>query len=527
MIHRREVVGAALAGAGLLWTGAARAAGPTESQSADAALKALLDRLAKGGPVAERLAQLRAVQSAELSPPARLDHAAVLQAIETEAEIVRRFPFGAGAGSPYVVTPRGGAWLKVAEAARAGGEASEAVVRRLDAETTQIAADAAQGVVPPAFVIDRILLGLAATVKGLTATPDMLAALSRQSDALRAVRERSGEGAGVGRFKDGEAYYALLLKLNLGMTIAPAEAHARGLEAARILTARADRLLSAQGLTRGSVGARLTALTRDPRWLYSDDDAGRDRAVADMNLWLDRAIARLPGSFSVLAPGSRDVRVRRIAPLDEAAGRQGYREAPAFDGSRPGAYHVDLKAIRARPSWTLASVVHHECLPGHMVQISLEEGSGAHPLRTRLACPGLVEGWAVYAEQLADEEGAFADDPLAELGHVQWMLFRVGRLLIDTGMHVKGWSRERAEAFLADLQGPPPIFAPIAQDVERAAIAPAAVAAHGLTWLELVRLRAAARATGVDIKGFHDTVLTSGSLPLAMLRARLLGGSGA
>ncbi len=525
MISRREVMGGAMALAG---GGAAllAASGASAAAADDAALKALLDALSKGGSASARLAALKGFSPLSLSSAARLDYDAVLQAFDTEAEIVRRFPFGTGAGSPYVVTTRAGAWLKAAQAAKAGGEAAAGAVRRLDAETAQIAADAGQGVVAPAFVIDSVLAGLTTAATGAASAPELVAALGRQRDALQEVRSRAGRAAGVTRFKDGQAYYALLLKLNLGLALDPDEAHAQAMRTAKTLTARADALLKAQGLTQGSVGQRLTALSQDSRYLYSDDDAGRDRAAADMNQWLDKAIKRLPQAFGAIPEGARTVRVSRMSPADEAAGRQGYRDAPSFDGTRPGVYYVDLKAIRARPSWTLASVAHHEGVPGHMLQIPLEEASDAHPLRTRLAAPGFLEGWAIYAEQLADEEGAYASDPLSQLGYLQWMLFRVGRLLIDTGIHSQGWSRQKAEAFFADLQGPPPVFAPIAQDVERAALSPGGVAGHGLAWLELARLRDDTRklwGSGFDLRAFHDAVLTPGTLPLATVRARLLG----
>jgi uncharacterized protein (DUF885 family) len=523
MISRREVMGGALVAVGgvLLPADGATAATP----DGDAVLKTALDTIAKGGPAAERLAILKGLRPIALSASARLDHDAVLASIEAEAELARRFPFGAGPGSPYVVTTRAGAWLKAGEAAKAGGDAAAASAQRLDAETARIIADAALGVIPPAFVIDKVTAGLTATAAAAKASRQIVAALARQRDALQGARAKAGKAAGL-RFKDHEAYYALMLQLNLGLAIAPRDAHARALDVAKALTARADTLLRAQGLTRGSVGRRLAALSLDGRHLYSDDDAGRDRAVADMNAWLDKAVARLPTSFGAVAPGSRRVSISRMSRADETAGRQGYREAPSFDGAKPGVYYVDLKAIRARPSWTLGSVVHHEAVPGHMVQIPLEEASGAHPLRTRLACPGFVEGWAIYAEQLADEGGAFADDPLSRLGYVQWMLFRIGRLLVDTGLHTRGWTRQKAEAFFFDLQGPPPVFAPIAQDVERAAIGPGGVAGQGLAWLELVRLRAdvrARRGAAFDPRAFHDAVLTPGILPLSMLRARLLG----
>lgn len=523
MISRREMVGGAAAGAAWLTATGARAA------DGDATLKTLLDTLARGGPAGQRLARLKAFSPTALSPAARLDLDAVLSALTIEDQIVRRFPFGAGATSPYVVTTRAGAWLKAADAARSGDAAADAV-KRLDTETARIVDDAARGVVLPAFVSDKVVAGLAGTVKTAQAAPELAAALGRQHDALIALRPKAGNGIGVNRFKDGEVYYALLLQAAMGAEITPARAWTRARAAAKALTGRADALLKAQGLTKGTVGARLAALSRDERWLYTDDDAGRDRLTADMNAWLARAVARLPTAFATIAPGSRAVSMSRMSPADEAARRQGYREAPSFDGSRPGVYYADLNTIRTRPSWTLPSVVHHESVAGHMVQMPLEEGSGAHPLRSRVAFPGFSEGWAIYAEQLADEEGAFAGDPLAQLGYIQWMLFRVGRLLADLGIHLKGWSVEKTTAFLNDLQGPPPVFSPVSQGIERIAIGPAASAGQGLAWLELVRLREAARklsGSGFDIRAFHDAVLVPGTLPLSMLRARVLGASAA
>jgi uncharacterized protein (DUF885 family) len=245
-----------------------------------------------------------------------------------------------------------------------------------------------------------------------------------------------------------------------------------------------------------------------------------------MNATLAKAVGRLGASFATVAPGSRNVAISRMSRPDEAAGRQGYREAPAADGSKQGVYYVDLKTIRTRPTWTLPSVVHHEAVAGHMVQMPLEELSGAHPLRTRLACPGFSEGWAIYAEQLADEEGAFQGDPLAELGYLQWMLFRVGRVLADFGIHLHGWSAAKTAAFLDDLQGPPPVFSPVSQGIERIAIGPTASAGQGLAWLELVRLREDTKkllGSGFDLRVFHDAVLLPGTLPLAVQRRRLLG----
>lgn len=499
MIDRRTMM--LLAGAGL-------AAGPALAQTdGDAALVRLLDGFSQGGDVAERLRALAGFDPSILSPHARIDYEAVRVAARAEAALVPRFPVGAGLGGPYAVTTRSGAWLK------AGAGETAALVQRLDAETGRIRRDAAAGVIPPAFLIAKLEAGLAEAASQ-AAAPERAAALDRQRRTLAALKPRAGTAAGV-RFADRHTYYALMLGAQLGTApVSPVAARRRLDAAIATLHARADVLLKAQRLTRGGVGERLRALAADERHLYSDDDAGRDRAIADMAPWLARLRARLPQAFSKL-PGAVDaVSIRRMSPADEAAGRQGYRDLPSADGARPGAYYVDLKQIRRRPAWSLPAVAAHETLPGHMLQIPLEVLSGAHPYRARVACPAAMEGWAVYAEYLAWETGTYAEDPLAEIGALQWLLFRAGRARMDMGIHLEGWTPERAMAFLAEVQGDPVIFAPFAQEVERAAIAPGFAAAQGVYWLELLRLR---RAYGGSLRDFHAQVLNRGTLPLAML----------
>lgn len=307
--------------------------------------------------------------------------------------------------------------------------------------------------------------------------------------------------------------YPVQLRLQAGWDIAPAAAHALALDQAKRLTARADRLLRGEGLRDGSVAERLRIFARDPRYLYPDDDAGRARAVADMNRWLAAARARLPRQFAILPAGSERVAVVGMTPAEDAAGKAGYRTLPA--GASPGAYHVDLHAIRRRPSWSLPSVVHHETLPGHMIQLPLQAVADPHPLRLR-AAQGFVEGWAVYAEQLAAESGAYAADPRAEIGYIQWMLFRLGRSLIDTGINHIGWSRDRALDFLRGLQGDPVIFAPFDKDIDRASNVPGDLAGQALTWLGLVRLRGAQARAPESLRGFHARVLRFGAAPLAL-----------
>ncbi len=271
-----------------------------------------------------------------------------------------------------------------------------------------------------------------------------------------------------------------------------------------------------QGLTKGSIAERLRALAQDPRHLYPDTDAGRDQAVAEMNRRLAAIRPRLPKVFGDL-PIAR-AEVRRMSAADEAAGRAGYREPPTATG--PGAYYVDLRNIHARPAWTLPSVVHHELIPGHLLQIPLQAAADPHPLRLRYA-PAYFEAWAIYAERLAGELGAYAHDPLAELGEIQWRLFRTGRIVADIGLNTRGWSADQARDVLADLQGFPAAFISFEEDVRRMGQSPGKAAAEGLGALEFARLRGPPGAH-FDASRFHRIVLSQGPWPFDEL-ARMLG----
>lgn len=266
---------------------------------------------------------------------------------------------------------------------------------------------------------------------------------------------------------------------------------------------RADLVLRQVGQSQGTIGARFSALFAEERWLYPDDETGRDRAVADMNAMLAERRRQVALAFDAVPPSCLDVRAARMARAEEQAGKAGYRTLPV--PGRGGAYYVDLKDIRRRPSWTLPSVVAHELLPGHMIQLPIEAASDPHPLRLEYAS-AFVEGWGIYAEQLAAAEGAFAD-PMAELGHLHWLLFRVGRALVDIAIHCDGWSVARARAQLVAWQGEPAYFAPFDTDLARIVAEPASRAAEALAWLAIADR---APRTVTARKPFHRTVLAGG-----------------
>jgi uncharacterized protein (DUF885 family) len=329
---------------------------------------------------------------------------------------------------------------------------------------------------------------------------------------LAAARRGAELETAIAAASDPAARYALRLRLESGFDVTPDYAFSWCMDRARSLTVAADRLLRRLGLAQGSLAERLRRLARDPHYLYSNDDAGRTQAVADMNRWLAAARARLPRQFGAIPAAVDHVQAQRMSPAEEAAGKSGYRTLPSFDGTQPGAYLVDLHDISRRPSWSLPSVVHHELLPGHMMQLPIQARAAPHALRLR-AAPGFVEGWAIYAEQLSAETGAFADAPEAELGCLQWLLFRLGRAIIDIGINAHGWTDEAALSFLADLQGDPMIFAPFDKDMMRAQAEPGAFAGQALNWLGIERLREAARG---DMRRFHDRLLADGALPLIL-----------
>ncbi|MBW3560629.1 MAG: DUF885 domain-containing protein, partial [Proteobacteria bacterium] len=409
------------------------------------------------------LGTLRALDPISLSPEGQLRLAAVLQGLQTEAALEQLFPFGSAGGAPYAVHPRGGAHLRVRAALEApetaGSERTlSELAREVNRETDQIKSDAERGVILPGFLLEQTLSALAGAARAgrrSSTAGGVASALSRQGEVLEVLRPRAPSEPGVWRFANGQSYYALALGLNAGGRTDPDEAHQRGLTAVRRLQAEVDTLLRSAGYRRGAVAERLRALTGDPQHLYPATEAGKAQAVADMTAALHRVQARLPAAFARLPAAS--VEVRRMSAAEEAAGRPGRRE--------PGGYVVDLIRIRNRPSWTLPSVVHHELHPGHLFQEALVERP-PHPLQLRYA-PGYGEGWAVYAEQLADELGAYGDDPLGRIGYLQWMLFRMGRLVVDTGIHARRWSRKRAIAELREIQGGPIAFITIEEDVDR------------------------------------------------------------
>lgn len=294
------------------------------------------------------------------------------------------------------------------------------------------------------------------------------------------------------------ADFALQLRRTLGDGVEPAAATRRLDAALADLHARAAHLFDRIGIVGASVGARYERLFAGTAGRYPEAD-GRTRAVADMTRTLAGSRAQTPRLIAGVPPFCLDVSVRALTPVEIAAGKQGHRDVPA--PGRPGTYVVDLRDIPRRPAWSLPSVVAHELLPGHMIQLGIEEAAPPHPLRLRYAS-AFVEGWATYAETLV----AYPD-PRAMLGHLHWLIFRAARGRVDLGIHHEGWSPATALARLAAWQGVPVYFAAFDPDVVRIIREPGIRAAEALAWLTLVDR---APRSAAARRRWHAAVLANG-----------------
>ncbi len=343
-------------------------------------------------------------------------------------------------------------------------------------------------------------------------------AYTRMSAALVALRPAAAnQAAGVGRLPDGADYYAAMLREMTTTDYTPEQVHALGLSEVARITTQMDTLLKAQGLTVGTVGERMAALGKDPRFLFPNDDEGRKQALERFQQILDEVSARLPEYFRTL-PAQR-LTVERV-PLSQEKGSSGaYYQQAAMDGSRPGTFFANLRDMSEMPKWSMKTLAYHEGVPGHHLQISTALGLKDLPLiRQQTLYTAYAEGWALYAEQLAADIGMYKDDAWGDLGRLQMELLRAARLVVDTGLHAKGWTREQAIAYMVGTTGM--AEGDVTSEVERYMALPGQACAYKVGELKILELRTKARAAlgaKFSLKDFHAVVLENGGVPLTLL----------
>jgi uncharacterized protein (DUF885 family) len=343
-------------------------------------------------------------------------------------------------------------------------------------------------------------------------------ALDRQIAYVTELRGRAAgeDAAGVWRLPRGDEYYAAAVRSGTTTTLTPDEVHQMGLEQVAEISGRLNSILDAQGMPAGEVGARLTALNRDPSQLFDNNDAGRAAMLTLINEQLEQIKALLPRAFSRMPRANLEV--VRVPELIQDGASNGYYNSAPFDGSRPARYYINLKDTHDWPRYSLPALTHHEGYPGHHFQISLSQETAAMPMLLRLSPFGAyTEGWGLYAEQIADELGVYEGNPLGRAGYLQSQLFRATRLVVDTGIHAKRWTRARATDYLVGTTGFP---RPRSQrEIDRYFVSPGQATSYKVGHTVWNRLRTQARtALGdrFDLKSFHD-ILDKGALPLTIL----------
>jgi len=278
-----------------------------------------------------------------------------------------------------------------------------------------------------------------------------------------------------------------------------------------------DAALAAQGFVDGSVGSRLAELGRQPDQLFSDDNDGRLALIDSLRNRVSTMEARLGELIDV--PPSTRVSVAAVPDYLTQTAPGGYYVAAPADGSAPGLFFINLRDTSEWPAFTLPTLLYHETLPGHHFESAFVSEQAEMPLIRQLIWnPTFGEGWAVYAEDLAYELGAYEDDPMGELGYLQSLLFRAARLVVDTGLHHERWSRERAITYLVDITGQP--TSAMATEVDRYAVWPGQATSYMSGRQILHDLREQAQLILGDdfsLKAFHAVVLNNGPRPMSLV----------
>ncbi len=517
--------------------------------------------------VRETLGRLRKVDTSTMNPDDALNVHVVRTVFETTAEGFD-FPYGDVAllnsnwsyrNSPYAIAQNTGAFVEIPtfldsshtietpDDADAYLSRMQAYAAQLDGETERSIAAGDLGVILPDFLMTKtlgqlraaraapveswgIVAGFATKAASLggdftekakaIASNEIAPAISRQIEALEAQASRATSDAGMWAKPQGDAYYAWALKAGTTTTMSPDEVHQMGRDELESLHARMDPILRSIGYMDGSVGARMTALADDPRFKFSPGDAGRAEIMELIETTLNDIRARIPQAFETLVPGFLEV--TRIPPDVEAGAPSAYGGAGSIDGKQPGHFWINLRTPDLHSRFSLPDLTYHEAIPGHVWQ---GEYAFKQPLiRSLLAFNAYSEGWALYAEQIADELGVYDDFPVGRLGYLQSLAFRACRLVVDTGLHAKRWTRQEAIDWFVTNNGSNPDE--VQSEVDRYCAWPGQACGYKVGHSAIVRLRQKAKATlgdKFDFRRFNDSVVLGGNVPMTVLE-RIIDG---
>ncbi len=514
------------------------------------------------------IARLKTTLERDLARVRRLDTAALDPVTLTSIEVVESaystaleglaLPYGdisvgGWRNSPYVVIQNVGSYIDVPRFLESDhpvndGDDAEAYLSRLaaypgilDGELERLKSATAMGMIPPDFLLDKAIAQMENSVADARAGGALVAsltsqtgdipgdwearanrivsnsvapALERQLAQLRDQRAQATSDAGMWAQPNGDEWYRWALKASTTTDLSPDEIHEMGRQQLSEIHGRMDAILKGIGYASGSVGQRMLQLAEDPRYKFAEGDPGRAEIIAFIEERIDWIRAQMPRAFGTLVDANLEV--RRLPLSEEPGAPMAYGGAGSIDGSIPGKMWINLLTTDLHRTYTLPTLVHHETIPGHVWQ-----GDYANQLpliRSILSFSAYSEGWALYAEQLADELGAYKEHPEWRLGYLQDQAFRACRLVVDTGLHAKRWTRQQAIEWFHTTNGNS--LDEVTPEVDRYCSWPGQACGYKIGHSEMIRQRSRAQAAlgdAFDLRAFDDTVVMGGNVPLDVL----------
>ena len=451
--------------------------------------------------------------------------------------------------SPYAVAQNTGAFVEIpsflesSHGLETGDDAQSYLARmslyagQLDGETERVRRDGEAGVILPDFLMAKtvgqlkgaraqdpkdwgIVKTLAAKFDGDSAKAIEIAqaeigpAIDRQIAALESFAPKATSDAGVWAKPGGEAYYDWAIKAGTTTNMGADEIHDMGLAELADLQSQMEPILQSIGYDSGTVGARMQALAKDPRYHFAVGDKGRAEIMSFIENTVTDIRGRMPDAFETLVPGFLEV--TRISPDVEAGAPGAYGGAGSIDGTKPGHFWINLRSTDLHNKFTLPDLTYHEAIPGHVWQ---GEYTFKQPLiRSLLAFNAYSEGWALYAQQIADELGVYDDFAVGRLGYLQSLAFRACRLVVDTGLHSKRWTRGKANEWFVAANGSN--ADEVAGEVDRYCAWPGQALGYKIGHSEINSLRKKAQTElgdKYDYKRFNDAVVLGGAVPMTVL----------
>jgi len=346
---------------------------------------------------------------------------------------------------------------------------------------------------------------------------DVYPAYVEMTEYFDSLSDKADTRDGFWKLPEGDKVYRLALKLFTSTDYTPDYIHNAGLQEVARIQREILTILQNEGFdTTQGFSHSIDLMSKQPRFYYPDTEEGRAQILSDYQQIIDEIDAGLEDAFNISAAAK--VKVERIPEFKEKTSPGAYYNGPALDGSRPGIFYANLYDIKATPKYSMRTLAYHEAIPGHHFQIAIAQELEDMPIFRKFApFTAYVEGWALYAERVAWELG-FQNNPYDNVGRLQAELFRAVRLVVDTGLHAKRWTRQQAIDYM--IQNTGMAKSDVISEIERYIVMPGQACAYKVGMMKILELRAKAKASlgqKFDLAAFHDVILKNGPVPLDIL----------